>query len=134
MRDPLLISQAVAFKLVLAESLPLTPKPSAIENYINMLLYQFACQACLNLAAHLAKANFANGFFAPENDETYSCEAESVQHYCSAYTDIIYMLRTMSHLVRLHLQLTEKSLTTCTHKGFPTTRLSNRKFGKIPQK
>jgi len=68
---------AVAFKLVLAETLPLTPKPSAIEQYINFLLYQFALQACLNLTIHLATANLADGFFAPEGDDSYSCEAES---------------------------------------------------------
>ena len=73
--DPLVVmSQAVAFKLLLAEQLPLTPKPSAIESYVTLNLVQFALQACLNCITHLATSNVAEGFFAPEED--YTCTPE----------------------------------------------------------
>ena len=66
-------SQAVAFKIIMAEQLPLTPKPSIIELYINFSLFQFAAQACLNCVIHLFSANVAEGFAA---EDGLGCEAE----------------------------------------------------------
>merc|ERR1719482_2203911 len=70
---------AVAFKLLLAEQLPLTPKPSAIEHYVTLNLVQFALQACLNCITHLATSNLAEGFFQPEEDYTCTPEVDFYQ-------------------------------------------------------
>ena len=65
----------MAYKIILAEQLPLTPKPSIIENYITLSLVQFGLQASVNCAIHLFSANVVEGFVAKGD---FSCEAESV--------------------------------------------------------
>jgi len=70
---------AVAFKIIIAEQLPLTPKPSIIEKYITNNLYLFLFQGIGNLFIHLFTANIAEGFLVPEGEE-FTCEPE-VQYF-----------------------------------------------------
>ena len=70
-----LLLQAVAFKIIITEQLPLTPKPSIIEKYITNSLFLFLVQGIGNLLVHLFAANVAEGFLAPEGEE-FVCEAE----------------------------------------------------------
>ena len=72
------VVQAVAYKLILSEQLPLTPQPSVIEQFVLFNILQFALQATFNCIVHLLSANLAEGYFGPNDEPGYVCQAESV--------------------------------------------------------